>query len=294
MTQGSSLPGGGEENRPRIRPDISKVPRIARASFPMHRHAVTQSSHGTAHPRGGSYARTPRWLPWIPGAAGVVLGAVVITYWIAKGPETRPSEREKPPGAARPAAPAEDPAAVRRARLGAQWLKAQDALAALKENPSLEAEVRRLLMKIAEEGQGTEYAELARAHLEKIRHTSKASQLAEEQTLQSIRQSIDAGDLTEAATRLRRALAGPSGSEGYAASLHQLRTLLEERAPARYEALLEEARRMARQNRLAQARAHLLQATAWGSATVTLQAQRDAESLSAVQDADPAAGPPPK
>ena len=222
---------------------------------------------------------------WISaGGAAVAVLIVVLAVAISGTDESRPA-----PSPAGGTQLTTDPG-KEQARLDAvreEWARASEALEAFRKDPSLASRTLALLEPLAERAKGTTYEAPARRGMEEIR---AAAAREDEKALGPVRELVERGDLHAAASLIKTHLDDPATPPTLSSSLKQLQARIAERAPASYDRLLNEARRLASESRSNDARAHLLRATAWGIPEYALRARKDADGLGGTA---PANLPPP-
>jgi hypothetical protein len=209
------------------------------------------------------------------GGGGVLVAGLLLFIALSK-PSAPPPEDPAPKATAPSGADREK---ARRAALREEWERAAEAVAAARKDPALAERTVALLEKLAEKAKGTEVETSARGALVEVKAlvpTPLDAKIAGE-----VRALVDQGQLRGATTLIRTYVAETSTSAGLRASLEALGRRIAEVAPARYEALLKEARGLVAAGKPADARLRLLEATAWGLPELAERAKREVEEITA-------------
>jgi hypothetical protein len=173
------------------------------------------------------------------------------------------------------AAPKEAPPLID--SIGNQVEQALARVDAARKSPTLAPGVLETLESLLPRTRGTAWEPKVREGID-VLSTSKAT-LTEERFLNEVRDRINRGEFAQAQLMIKSHLADPDASLDFTAALSGLRTRIRDLAPAKYEELLTEARKLAESGQAAAARERVLKAVSWGVSEVTWRAKMDGDAF---------------
>ena len=204
------------------------------------------------------------------GGAGLLLLIVVLIVALSGNPASHP----EPEAAKSAAAPAPDPEKARRAALLAEWTKLKEDVETSRRDPLAAARAVPLLEKLLDLAKGGELEAPARKALEELR--ALALKPGEEKIAAEVKALVDRDELRGAAQLVKAYLGEASTSPGLRRFLDGLQARVADRAPAKYEELLKEAKALSTSGKPEAARQKVLDAAGWGVAALEARARQDA------------------